>query len=146
MPGELSREFLLKIGDGEASETFTTVGSLTAKNLELCGDAVDVTDDSSISTANAGKLIREAIAGGVATLNTSGDFRVKTDIYKGTLVPLKMSASPIANWQVVVPGIGTFETPLHLDTLSFGGQDSGGDVTGSMALSSTGDFTFTAEA
>lgn len=144
MTGQLSRQMLLKMGDGGDPEGFDTIAALTAKSMSLGGTGIDVTADNSVSVASATKLVREQIAGGVQTLDLSGDLRLKEASYEADLVNLKMSGNPIANWQVSVPSLGTFEGSFHLDTLDFSGGDSAGDVTGSISLTSAGDFTFTA--
>jgi len=147
MAGKRASDMLLKIGDGADPEVFTTIAALTASSMTLGGDAIDTTAADSVSAAATTKLVRELIAGGVTHLDASGDVRIKKLGYEQTLVTLKMSGNPIANWQIVVPGIGTFEGAFHLNTLEFGGQDTqNGEVTGSIALVSAGDFTFTAEA
>ncbi len=144
MTAQLSRQMLLLMHNGDDPGAFETFGALTAKSMTLGGEAVNVTDDESISATTAGKLIRELVAGGVNALDVSGDFRLKDKQVHRDAVELKMSASPIRDFQIFVPGIGTFEGPMHINELKFDGQDSGGDSTGSISLASAGDFTFAA--
>lgn len=144
MGTQLSRDMVLKQGDGESTEVFTAVAAMTSKSFSLGGEAIDVTSDDSKSVADATKLVRELMAGGVQTLDISGDFRATDDASHAALVTAKMDGNPIGNWQIVVPGLGTFEGPFDLSSLDFSGDDSGGDLTGSLALRSAGDFTFTA--
>lgn len=146
MAGQKSRDMLLKIGDGASPEVFTTIGALRSKNLTLGGQSIDVTADDSLSaeTGATAKLVRELIAGGVQSLDVSGDFVLKELAYEATLVSTKMGDSPIANWQIVVPTLGTFAGAFDLTTLELAGGDPGGEVTGSLSLASAGDFSFTA--
>lgn len=133
----------LKIGDGEASEAFDTLCGINSKNLTIDGETIDVTTVD--CTGSGDKLFRQMVAG-VSQVSFSGSGFFESKTQSVILVDLKLTGTATANFQVIVPGLGTFQGPFIIDSLGIAGDVNGGGVTQEVSLSSAGAIAFTAEA
>lgn len=133
----------LKLGDGADPEVFSTLCGLNSRNLTIDGDTIDVTTVD--CTGAGGKLFRQMLAG-VASVSFSGSGYFENKAQVEVLVNSKLTGTGILSYQVIVPGLGTFEGPFIIDSLGVAGEVGGGAVTMEMGLSSADAVTFTAEA
>ncbi|MGH1579078.1 phage tail tube protein [Planktotalea sp.] len=133
---------LLKMGDGADPVGYSTLCGLNSRNLSLDGENVDVT---TIPCDGAGGKVWREFAAGVAQVSFSGNGYFAEKAQSVRLVEAKMTGTSIDDFQVIVPGLGTFEGKFAIGTLSIAGEVSGGAVTQSLELASTGEITFTAE-
>lgn len=132
----------LKVGDGADPETFSTLCGLNSRNLTIDGETIDVTTID--CTGSGDKLFREMVAG-ISQMSFSGSGFFESKAQTVILVNSKLTGTAVLNFQVVVPGLGTFEGPFIIDSLGVAGEINGGGVTMEVALSSSGTITFTAE-
>ncbi len=139
MTAQRGKDLLLKLGDGQPSETFAVIGGLRTKTLSLNAQTVDVTHSQS-----AGGW-RELLAGaGVrqASISGAGVFLNDTAAEAARAVFFNAEAR---NWQVIVPGFGTIAGAFVIANLDYAGEHDR-EASMSLALESAGALTFTAEA
>lgn len=137
MAAQKGKDILLKIGDGESPEVFTTVAGLRARTISLNARSVDATDSDS-----AGRW-RELLAGaGVkqASVSGAGVFR---DAASDALIRAAFFAQSADNWQLIVPDFGTLQGPFLVAALEYAGEHEG-EATYAITLSSAGEVTFAA--
>ncbi|NIZ63287.1 phage major tail protein, TP901-1 family [Sedimentitalea sp. CY04] len=132
-----SRGFLIKIGDGAGSEVFTAFAALTAKSLKIGNERVDVTTEGIDPTA---AIWRETIDG-TKSVSVSGDYTLVKEVPEARLMEVSMSKDAVANFEIVVPNVGTFSGAFSVEAEVSGD----GAVKGSMTMESTGPVTFVAE-
>ncbi len=139
MPAQRGKDLLLKIGDGGAPETFTTIGGLRTRTLSLNAQTVDVTHANSVGGWRellAGAGVKQAsVSGAGVFLNEAAAETARAAFFNGDIV----------NWQVIVPGFGTIEGPFQIGNLDYAG-DFDAEATVSLALESAGQLAFTAAA
>lgn len=139
MTAQRGKDLLLKIGDGGAPETFTTVAGLRTRTLSLNAAAVDVTHSESEGRwrellAHAG-LRQASVAGAGVFLSDAGAQAIRQAFFNGD----------IRRWKIVIPGLGAVEGPFLIANLDYAG-DHAGEAQVSIALDSAGALVFTAEA
>jgi TP901-1 family phage major tail protein len=137
MAAQKGKDLLIKIGDGAASESFTTVAGLRSTSLAFNAKDVDITN------ADSSGQWRELLAGaGVksATVTGSGVFK---DASADTMLRTAFFDQTQANWQIVIPDFGTVTGPFKLTSLQYEGPYDG-ELKLSLSLSSSGALTFTA--
>lgn len=148
MAKQKGRLLLIKIGDGEESEVFTTLCGIQSKTLNVNNNSVDVTTMD--CTAPGGQLWQEVMTG-MRSVEVSGN-----GIFEGgaTLTRFKAiafgtgaadTADAIGNFQVIVPDFGTFGGAFHVNGVEFAGEQEDA-VKYSLTLASSGAVTFTAAA
>jgi len=140
MAKQLGRALLVKIGDGEVSETFTNLCGLNSKSLTINNSAIDVTTPD--CTSPEGALWTETLAG-LKNVSVSGDGFFEDSTAEARMNTVAMQNDNQANFEIVVPDFGTYAGAFRLTTVEFGGETEGG-VTYSVSLASTGVVTFTA--
>ncbi len=137
MTAQKGKALLLKLGDGGAPETFTTIAGLRAKSLSLNAETVDITH------AESSNAWRELLAGaGVKTASVSGTGVFKDETVDGD-VRSAFFAQSLDNWQVIIPDFGTIEGLFQITTLDYAGEYNA-EATYTLALESAGELTFTA--
>jgi len=137
MAAQKGSDLLIKVGDGATPEVFTTVAGLRTKNLTLNTETVDITNSDSVNKW------RELLEGaGIKSASASGSGVFKDSASESTLVTAKM-AGTIKNYQIVTPGLGTFEGAFQISQLQFAGEHNG-EVTYELSLESAGELDFTA--
>jgi TP901-1 family phage major tail protein len=138
MPGsQRADELLLKLGDGDSPEEFTAAAGLRTKSLTINSETVDVT-----SADNSSKW-RELLEGaGVKNVAVSGSGVFKDETVSTQVNTVAMGALH-RNWQIVVPGLGTFEGRFQITSMQYAG-DYNGEVSYDLSLESAGDIAFSA--
>jgi TP901-1 family phage major tail protein len=137
MAGQKGKELLIKRGDGASPETFTAVAGLRTKTVSFNKETVDITNSDSANNW------RELLAGaGIKTLDVSGSGVFTDSTVEGNL-RADMFGSVFSNYQIVIPGLGTFEGAFDMPTLEYAGEHNG-EATYSMSLASAGEITFSA--
>ena len=131
------RAMLLKIGDGEVVEVFVNFGGMTAKTLKLNNERIDATTPH--PTTPEGTYWRETLDG-VKSVSASGDVLLVDDAQEARLMAVAMSPAAAANFQVIIPNIGTFAGEFSVE-VEFSGDDN---LTASLSLESNGAITFAA--
>jgi len=140
MAKQLGRALLVKIGDGEASETFSNLCGLNSKSLTINNSSIDVTTPD--CTTPEGALWTETLAG-LKNVSVSGDGFFEDSTAEARMNTVAMQNDNSCNFQVVVPDFGTYAGAFRIASVEFGGETEGG-VTYSLSLESTGTCTFTA--
>ena len=140
MAKQLGRALLVKIGDGEASETFANLCGLNSKTLTINNTSIDVTTPD--CTTPEGALWTETLAG-LKNVSVSGDGFFEDSTAEARMNTVTMQSDNQANFQIVVADFGTYAGAFRIASLEFGGETEGG-VTYSISLESTGVVTFTA--
>ncbi len=140
MAKQLGRALLVKIGDGEASETFNNLCGLNSKSLTINNSSIDVTTPD--CTTPEGALWTETLAG-LKNVSVSGDGFFEDSTAEARMNTVAMQNDNSCNFQVVVPDFGTYAGAFRIASVEFGGETEGG-VTYSLSLESTGTVTFTA--
>ena len=139
MAKQLGRSFLLKVGDGEASEVFTALAGINSKSITINNSSIDVTTPDASSPG--GVLFAQSL-NGLKSMSVSGDGIFLDETAEARLNTVAMQADPVANFELVVPDFGTFAGEFRVASLEFGGETEGG-VTFSISLESNSTVTFT---
>lgn len=140
MPTEQGKKLLLKIGDGATVEVFTTVGGLRSNSFKVNNEFIDTTNKDSNG-------IRELMEGGVSSVDVSGSGVAKNEaLGLAALQTASFDPPPnkkIRNFQIIDPGVGTYQGPFAIADFEKTGEHNG-EVTYSVSLNSAGPITFTA--
>lgn len=140
MAKQKGRLMLVNIGDGAGSETFAKLCGLRSKTLTINNSEIDVT---TADCDNPGDPLWTEVMDGVKRVSVSGNGYFKDETTEARLNTVAMSASPIANFQIIIPDFGTFAGAFFVQSVDYGGEQEDG-VTYSLSLASTGAVTFTA--
>lgn len=140
MAKQLGRALLVKIGDGEVSETFSNLCGLNSKTLTINNTSIDVT--TADCTTPEGTLWTETLAG-LKNISLSGDGYFEDSTTEARAHTVAMQTDNKANFQIVVPDFGTYAGAFRIASMELGGETESG-VTYSISLESTGAVTFTA--
>lgn len=140
MAKQLGRAMLVKIGDGEVSETFSNLCGLNSKSLTINNSPIDVTTPD---CSTPGGALWTQTLNGLKNVSVSGDGFFEDSATETRMNTVAMSADNECNFQIVVPDFGTYAGAFRIASLEFGGETEGG-VTYSISLESNGAVTFTA--
>lgn len=139
MAKQLGRSFLLKVGDGQASETFTTIAGINSKSITLNNSAIDVTTPD--STTPGGALWAQSMSG-LKAVSVSGDgIFLDESAQEGRLNTVATADDPVANFEIVIPDFGTYSGEFRVTSFELGGETEGA-VTFSISLESNGAVAF----
>jgi TP901-1 family phage major tail protein len=139
MAKQLGRSFLLKVGDGAASEAFTTIAGFNSKSFTINNSAIDATTPD--STTPGGKLWSQSL-NGLKSMTVSGDGVFLDEAAQdGRLNTIALEADPVANFEIVVPDFGTYSGEFRVTSFEMGGETEGA-VTFSLSLESNGEIAF----
>lgn len=137
MGAQKGDSILLKIGDDSSPQAFVAIGGLRTKNLTINSETVDVT--SADDTSKWRQLLEGA---GLKNMSVSG-----AGVFKDGTAADAVNASALdqthLDWQMVVPGLGTFEGKFQVSSLQYAG-DHNAEVTYDLSLESAGDIAYTA--
>ena len=136
MAAQKGRDVLLRMGDGGAPESFTTVGGLRTKSIALNAETVDVTHADS-----AGQW-RELLSGGgvrSASVTGAGVFR---DEAADAQLRAAFFSGAAGNWELVIPDFGTLSGAFVIANLDYAGAFDG-EATFALTLESAGVLSFT---
>lgn len=126
-------DFLLKC-DLAGTSSYTTIAGIQNGRIRGGAELTDVTNQGSSSK------MREALAGAaIVSLSVSGDGVLDSGATLTSLESLWRNQTQ-RNWQIVVPGLGTYTGAFKITQLEFGGGHSK-EVTISISLESAGAFT-----
>lgn len=146
MAKQPGRTMLVKIGDGGGSEVFSTLCGLNAKTMTLNNNSYDVT--TADATTPGGQVWQQVMTG-IRSVAVSGNgfFEDSAAELAARVIAMGTGQSDtdeaIANFQIIVPDLGTFQGAFHVDSIEYGGPLEGG-VSYSIALKSAGIIAFTA--
>jgi len=140
MAKQLGRQLLVKIGDGELTETFTVLCGLTAKTFTINNSEIDVT---TADCTNPDQDFWTEVLSGVKRVTVSGNGYFKDEASELRLNTVAMADDARANFEIVVPDFGTFAGSFMVQSIDYGGSQDDG-VTYSLSLASSGAVTFTA--
>lgn len=144
MAKHAGKQLLVKISN---DTTFDTLCGLTSKTLTVNNNNFDVTTPD---CATPGGQLWQELMTGTRSVSVSGNgifddgaphtrFRAKA---YGTGQDDTVDA--LDDFQIVVPGLGTFEGTFHINDVEYGGETEGA-VTYGFNLASSGYVSFTAE-
>lgn len=139
MSAQRGKDLLLKIGDGQSPESFSSIGGLRAQTLSLNARSVDATH------AGSPDGWRELLAGaGLRQASVSGAGVFLSDAAAAT-VRAVFFAGAARHWRIVIPGLGAIEGAFLIANLDYAGEFDG-EATMALALESAGALVFAAEA
>lgn len=137
MSGQKGRDVLIKIGDGEDPEAFTTIAGIRAKTISLNARTVDGTSGESP------EAWRELIAGaGVKSASVSGAGVFK-DAASDALIQQAFFSQAAATFQLIIPDFGSLTGPFLVEALDYSG-DHDGEAAFAITLASAGALAFAA--
>ena len=135
MAAQKGASLLLKINT--SGSTYATIGGLRSTSITLNDEAVDVTNKDSSG-------VRTLLAdGGIHSMSVSGS-GVFTDESQDETLRAAMNAATFKNFQIVLPGLGTYQGAFMVASLEYAGEFNG-EVTYTVTLESSGTVTYTAE-
>lgn len=138
MAKQKGSDMLLKMDTASSGgPTFTTIAGVQNKSISISTDTVDVT------SADSTNKWREMLAGaGIRKLTATG-----RGVFDGSAaekaVRATLFAGTIKQWQVIVPGDGTYQGLMQVTQLEYAGEHSG-EVSYNFRLESAGEITYTA--
>lgn len=130
---------LIKKQDADNPGTFINVCGLNSKTFTINNGEIDVT---TADCDNPEAAIWKETLMGTKDVATSGDGYVEGGAALAQMVELAMGDDNSDLFQVVVPGIGTFQGTFRISTFDAGGETEGG-ATYSLSLASNGAVAFT---
>lgn len=137
MSAQKGSDMLIKIGGDSSPVTFSTLVGLRTKTMTINAETVDVTNSDSVNKW------RELLAGaGIKSISVSGSGVFKDDATDLT-VRTEMFSQAIKDYQIVVPGFGTFEGMFQMSQLQYAGEHNA-EVTWDITLESAAEVAFTA--
>ncbi|MCK5042172.1 MAG: phage major tail protein, TP901-1 family, partial [Sphingomonadales bacterium] len=117
-------------------EGFTTVGGFRSNSFSINNETIDITNKDSSG-------VRELLSGGgIQSFSLSGS-GVFMDDAAFALAEQVTRNKESRNWQVIVPGYGTYQGLYQITSLEFGGEHNG-EMTYSLAMESAGIIAFVA--
>ena len=136
MAAEKGSAFLLKIGDGALSPTYTTVAGLRTTAISLSADTVNITSKASAGwrelLSGAGIRAASITASGVFT-NSAAEARLRANALAGD----------IDDYRIQFESGGTISGRFQVTKLDYAG-DYNGERTYSLTLESSGALTVVA--
>lgn len=135
MAGQRGRDVLLKVSDGESSETFTTIAGIRTNRFEVNATSVDGT--AADSPQGWRELIEHA---GLKTARVRGNGVFKDAASDARMRQLFLDGRH-ARWQLIVPGVGHFIGAFQIRGLTWSGEYDG-EAQFSVDLESAGALQF----
>lgn len=138
MAGQRGRDVLIKIAASASAQSYETVAGIRTSEIELNAQSVDGT------AADSPDGWRELVAGaGIKSARVRGQ-----GVFKDAASDARMRevffAGEIAQWQLIIPGLGQLTGPLHIRDLKWGGTHAG-EASFAITLESAGALSFEAE-
>jgi TP901-1 family phage major tail protein len=128
MSQENARELVIKRADGGVPETFVFVGGLRTRTFQMGNAQIDTTVPNKTDPS---KPIVATARPGRQTITFSGDGLFDSDAV-GKSVADDARLQSETNYQIIVPGYGTFEGPFFVSDFQWNG-----DMEDPMAFSAT---------
>lgn len=145
MAQQIGRSLLIKMGNGAVSETFTTVCGFDARSFVINNNFVDTTVPDCNTPSGT---VYESGTYGVQSLVFSGSGKFDNDTVGLQLANAARQQSANSgysglNYQVIVPGWGTFQGVFIIESFSLSGAKEG-NMDFEATFRSSGALTFTA--
>lgn len=135
MPAEKGRLFLVQLGDGATSESFTTIAALRSSTLSINGESVDISNKDSAGW-------RELLDGaGQSSVDVSGSGVFTDAVIQITMQGFTIDKS-LNNFKVIFESGDDFTGAFQVTNLEYAGEHNG-ERTYSFALESSGAVVFT---
>ena len=135
MTSQKGRDFLLKIGDGEPSETFTALGAARTNSMRVNNNPVD---NTAMDSDGVQSMIGDA---GVQTLELTIDGLFKDAASEETLRDAAFTGATV-NYQLAFPNGDVMQAPFVIREYSRGGTYDGLETFSAVLLrSGAGTFT-----
>ena len=139
MAQQTGRTLLIKKGDGASPEVFTTVCGFLARSFTINNNLVDVSVPDCITPDNP---VVQTMVYGVQALGFNGTGLFDNDAV-GKAVANAARSQTTSNYQIIVPGWGTFQGAFIVETFNFSG-DRDGNMEFEATFRANGTITFTA--
>jgi len=138
MSGQKGRDVLIKISDGTEDPAYLTLAGIRASVIELNAKPVDAT------SADSPDGWRELLGGaGPRSARIEG-----RGVFKDAASDIRMRevffSDELADWQLVIPGLGHLTGAFLITRLNWGGEYAG-EATFSVEIQSAGLLRFVAE-
>lgn len=136
MTAQRGRDLLIKIGDGQTPETFTTVAGLRSSQLTFNATTIDITN------ADSTDMWRELLNAGIksATIAGSGVFK---DATSDMMLRNAFFNQTLSDYQIIIPSFGIVSGAFKLTQLHYEGPYDG-EVKITLQLASAGALGFAA--
>jgi TP901-1 family phage major tail protein len=129
MSQQNARELVIKRGNAASPESFTFVCGLRTRTFQMSNAQIDTTVPSCSNPANP---IVATARPGRQTITFSGDGLFDSDEVGKAVADDARLQTTTRNYQVVVPGYGTFEGPFFVSDFQWNG-----DMEDPLAFSAT---------
>lgn len=139
MSQQSGRELLIKMGNGATPEVFSTVCGFDARSFVINNNFVDATVPECDTPEG---IVNESGAYGVQSMTFSGSGKFDNDTAGITLANAARQ-QVAANYQVIVPGWGTFLGPFFIESMNLAGAKEG-NMDFEASFRANGALTFTA--
>lgn len=136
MSAQKGKDLLIKISNGDAPETFSTVAGLRATTLAFNAQTIDITN------ADSADMWRELLDAGVKSASISGNGVFK-DAASDEALRTAFFNQTFPTFQIVIPNFGTVTGPFKITALQYDGPYDG-EVKLSLSLASAGALIFSA--
>lgn len=141
MATQKGRLMLVRMKGEAGAQPYPNLCGLRSKTLTINNNEIDVTTPD---CADPGGPLWTKVMEGVKRLNISGNGFFEASATEKDLATTALSATPMDDFEIVVPELGTFHGTFLISNYELGGEMEGG-VTSSFSLASSGIVTFTAE-
>ncbi|MBL4757481.1 MAG: phage tail protein [Rhizobiales bacterium] len=133
-------DLLIKRGNADGPpETFSAVAGLKDRQFNMNTNEVDTTAQD--VTAPQGQPVQKTSSPGIQTRQFSGSGNFEDDA-AGKAIAGDARTGTVDNYQVIVPGFGTFEGPMYWTDFSFDGPLEGDmEFSGTLVASAVLAFT-----
>lgn len=129
MSQQNARELVIKRGNGASPEVFTFVCGIRTRTFQMSNATIDTTVPS---CEDPSRPIVATSAPGRQTITFSGDGLFDSDAVGKQIADDARLQNVDTNYQVIVPGYGTFEGPFFISDFQWNG-----DMEDPLAFSAT---------
>lgn len=134
------KTMLLKIGDGQATEAFVTLGGLNTKGISWTQER---SDNTAPPVDDPTGMIFASQRAGAKSMSLTGTGLVREDHASWTRLKTVVRGDPATcNWQIIDPSDGTYQGAFDIELEQTGTR--GNDIEFSISLTSNGAWAFTA--
>ncbi|MEH6727892.1 MAG: phage tail tube protein [Hyphomicrobiales bacterium] len=117
MAQQVGRELLIKAGDGESPEVFTIVAGMRTQTFSMSANEIDTTVPNK---SDPSALPQYTALPGILNQSFSGSGLFDSDDAGKQLLDDARTGN-VRNYQIVVPGYGTFEGPYGVFDMELSG-------------------------
>lgn len=141
MATQKGRLLLIRMKGEATAAPFPNLCGMRSKTMTINNNEVDVTTADCV---DPGGPLWTKVMEGVKRLNVSGNGFFEATASEKALATTALSGTPMDEFEIVVPELGTFSGTFLISSYELGGEMEGG-ITSSFSLASSGPITFTAE-